>query len=309
MIELRQLTKRFGDIEVVRDLSFSIAPGTVLGFLGPNGAGKSTTMKMITGFLEPTSGSVEVYGHDVVTNRRAAQTLVGYLPEGAPCYEDMSVKRFLSFMAEMRGFSGVDRDRRVAEVIGQLSMNNVAHQRIETLSKGFKRRVGLAQAILHDPQVLILDEPTDGLDPNQKRQVREMIKNLAEDKIVIISTHILEEVSAVCGRAIIINQGQAVLDASTEALMARAAAYGGLSLGLAQASQEAVMARLGSLGPNVQIHVLGEHRYIVSGQPSEGSLATRVIECVQTAGWAIEHFEQLTGALDAVFADVTEGRV
>jgi ABC-2 type transport system ATP-binding protein len=133
VIELRQLTKRFGDIEVVRELSFSIEPGTVLGFLGPNGAGKSTTMKMITGFLEPTSGSVEVYGHDVLTNRRAAQSLLGYLPEGAPCYEDMSVKRFLSFMAEMRGFSGADRDSRVAEVIGQLSMNDVARQRIETL--------------------------------------------------------------------------------------------------------------------------------------------------------------------------------
>jgi len=208
MISINSLTKRFGDHVAVDNLSFDVKPGEVLGYLGPNGAGKSTTMKMLTGFLTPDGGSASVCGFDIQTQTLLAQQKMGYLPEGAPCYGDMRVKGFLEFIANVRGLSGAERQRQVQRAVEQVELQDVLGQRIETLSKGFKRRVGLAQAILHDPQVLILDEPTDGLDPNQKHQVRRLIQQLAEgsNKIVVISTHILEEVSAVCSRAVIIGK-------------------------------------------------------------------------------------------------------
>ncbi|MGH8433112.1 MAG: ABC transporter ATP-binding protein, partial [Pseudomonas sp.] len=201
MIEIKNLTKRFAQRTAagklaVDDLSFRVQEGEVLGFLGPNGAGKSTTMKMLTGFLTPTSGTASILGFDIQTQTLKAQRQIGYLPEGAPCYGDMTVKGFLEFIAEVRGFRGAAKQQKVATAVTQVELETVLNQSIDTLSKGFKRRVGLAQAILHDPKVLILDEPTDGLDPNQKHQVRGLIRNLAKDKIVIISTHILEEVTA-----------------------------------------------------------------------------------------------------------------
>src|SRR5690606_15329880 len=198
MIEIRNLTKRFAHHTAVDGLSFQVRQGEVLGFLGPNGAGKSTTMKMLTGFLAPTSGTASILGFDIQTDTLKAQRQIGYLPEGAPCYGDMTVRGFLEFIAEVRGFRGAEKKQRVQRAVEQVELQKVLEQSIETLSKGFKRRVGLGQAILHDPKVLILDEPTDGLDPNQKHQVRQLIQSLARDKIVIISTHILEEVSAVC---------------------------------------------------------------------------------------------------------------
>lgn len=222
MIEISHLTRKFEHFTAVDDLSFTVAEGEVLGFLGPNGAGKSTTMKIITGFLAPTSGTVTVDGHDITENPIAVKALVGYLPEGAPSYPDMTVLDFLDFIAEIRGFTGQEKNRRIEQVINDVALGSVCEQTIDTLSKGFKRRVGLAQAILHDPKVLILDEPTDGLDPNQKHQVRQLIRNLAKDKIVIVSTHILEEVSAVCTRAIIIANGRIVADGSPQELEARA---------------------------------------------------------------------------------------
>ena len=221
MIELNNLTKRFAQHTAVDALSFSVEPGEVLGFLGPNGAGKSTTMKMLTGFLTPTSGSASIFGCDIQTQALQAQRQMGYLPEGAPCYGDMTVRGFLEFIAEVRGYRGADKRVRVDTAVGQVELESVLGQSIDTLSKGFKRRVGLAQAILHDPRVLILDEPTDGLDPNQKHQVRELIKGLARDKIVIISTHILEEVTAVCTRAIVIARGQLVADGTPLELQSR----------------------------------------------------------------------------------------
>lgn len=224
MIEISHLTRNFEHFTAVDDLSFTVAEGEVLGFLGPNGAGKSTTMKIITGFLAPSSGTVRVDGHDITENPMAVKTLIGYLPEGAPSYPDMTVLDFLDFIAEIRGFSGQEKSRRIEQVINDVALGSVCEQTIDTLSKGFKRRVGLAQAILHDPKVLILDEPTDGLDPNQKHQVRQLIRNLAKDKIVIVSTHILEEVSAVCTRAIIIANGRIVADGSPQELEARAPA-------------------------------------------------------------------------------------
>ena len=221
MIEIENLVKKFGPFTAVDGISFKVEAGQVLGFLGPNGAGKSTTMKMITGFLAPTSGKISVCGHAVNGDARAAKRQMGYLPEGAPAYGEMTPAQFLQFIADVRGLSGSHRTERIATVIEQLHLDRVINQPIETLSKGFKRRVGLAQAILHDPKVLIMDEPTDGLDPNQKHEVRELIKGMAQDKIVVISTHILSEVDAVCTRAIIITNGRIVADETPQELIAR----------------------------------------------------------------------------------------
>jgi ABC-2 type transport system ATP-binding protein len=221
MIEISHLSKRFGGLTAVDDVSFTVEPGQVLGFLGPNGAGKSTTMKMITGFLGPTHGTVRVCGHDIEQAPLAAKRVMGYLPEGAPCYGEMTVSRFLDFIADIRGLRGETRTKRKHDVIERLALQSVLEQSIDTLSKGFRRRVGLAQAILHDPQVLILDEPTDGLDPNQKHEVRSLINHMAKDKIIVISTHILEEVDAVCNRAIIISQGRVLADDTPKGLASR----------------------------------------------------------------------------------------
>lgn len=221
MIEIENLVKKFGPLTAVNDISFTVEPGQVLGFLGPNGAGKSTTMKMITGFLAPTSGDIRVCGHKVEGDSLKAKREIGYLPEGAPSYGEMTAIQFLQFIADVRGLKGTSRRERIDTVISQLHLQQVVNRPIETLSKGFKRRVGLSQAILHDPQVLILDEPTDGLDPNQKYEVRELIKGMAKDKIVVISTHILEEVDAVCSQAIIIANGKVVANETPKALISR----------------------------------------------------------------------------------------
>lgn len=214
MIECLNISKNFGLFKAVNDLTFTANKGQVLGFLGPNGAGKSTTMKMITGFLEPTAGRVKVCGVDISQAPIAVKEKIGYLPEGAPSYGEMEVGQFLYFIAHLRGITSSMAKPAVESVISRVNLENVYYQKIETLSKGFKRRVGLAQAIIHDPEVLIMDEPTDGLDPNQKYQVRELITNMSQDKTIILSTHILEEVHAVCDRAIIIAGGEIVADNS-----------------------------------------------------------------------------------------------
>ena len=220
-VKVEGLHKRFGPIHAVRGISFFVTKGNVLGFLGPNGAGKSTTMKVITGFLEPTEGSVSVCGHDVEQDPVAVKSALGYLPEGAPVYGEMTVMDFLEFIAMIRALKGHRKKERIEKVISDINLESVLYQNIETLSKGYKRRVGLAQAILHDPAVLILDEPTDGLDPNQKHEVRTLIKSMAREKVVIISTHILEEVDAVCTRAIVIAAGKILFDDSPEMLRNR----------------------------------------------------------------------------------------
>lgn len=221
LIEVNSLDKKFGAIHAVRNLSFSVNKGEVLGFLGPNGAGKSTTMKMITGFLEPTSGTATVCGHDILENPIAVKEKIGYLPEGAPCYGEMTVKSFLDFIADIRGLKGQDKQNRVDVIIKKINLETVRNQTIDTLSKGFKRRVGVAQALMHDPEVLIMDEPTDGLDPNQKHEVRTLIKEMAAHKAIIISTHIMEEVDAICTRAIIIASGQLLFDGTPKELLAK----------------------------------------------------------------------------------------
>ena len=214
MIEVESLSKHFGPIKAVDNVSFTVRPGEVLGFLGPNGAGKSTTMKTIVGFLSPTSGTAKVCGFDVTEHPIEVKKRVGYLPEGAPLYADMTPASFLRFIASARGFSGPEAKRRIEEAASRTQIESVFDRPIDTLSKGYKRRVGLAQALLHDPEVLILDEPTDGLDPNQKHEARTLISRMAPQKAIVISTHILEEVDAVCTRAMIIAQGRVVADAA-----------------------------------------------------------------------------------------------
>ncbi|HVZ63508.1 MAG TPA: ATP-binding cassette domain-containing protein [Lacunisphaera sp.] len=222
MIEVRGLAKNYGLFRAVDNVSFSVQRGDILGFLGPNGAGKSTTMKMITGFLRPTAGTAVVDGHDVTRAPIEVKRRIGYLPESAPCYPEMTVAEFLGFIAEMRGFRApVEKAARIRRVVELCHLDGVLGQSIETLSKGFKQRVGFAQALLHDPPVLVLDEPTDGLDPNQKNEVRTIIKQLATQKAVILSTHILEEVDALCTRIIIISRGKVVVDETPTAFRAR----------------------------------------------------------------------------------------
>jgi len=215
------LSKRYGGLTAVDDVSFEAGPGEVLGFLGPNGAGKTTSMRMLAGFVAPTSGRASICGHDVESDSVAAKQCLGYLPEGAPSYGEMTVRGFLEFIADLRQLHGAARRTRLDAVITRLSLQDVLGQTVDTLSKGFRRRVGLAQAIVHDPLVMILDEPTDGLDPNQKHEVRTLINEMARDKIIVISTHILEEVDAVCTRAIIIARGRIVADDTPDGLRAR----------------------------------------------------------------------------------------
>jgi ABC-2 type transport system ATP-binding protein len=221
LIEIDGLTKRFGAFTAVDQVSFQVRRGEVLGFLGPNGAGKSTTMRMLAGFMTPTAGTARIQGHDVRTDSVAARSVLGFLPEGAPTYPEMSVEGFLRFCARIRGFSGAELADRVDHALGLTTLHRVRLQTVETLSKGFKRRVGLAQALLHDPPVLVLDEPTDGLDPNQKHEVRGLIERMAPQKAIVISTHILEEVAAVCSRAIVIAAGRIVADATPRELEQR----------------------------------------------------------------------------------------
>ena len=304
MIELKNLTKRFAQHTVVDALSFSVEPGEVLGFLGPNGAGKSTTMKMLTGFLAPTSGSASILGYDIRTQALQAQRQMGYLPEGAPCYGDMTVRGFLEFIAEVRGYRGADKRVRVDTAIGQVELESVLGQSIDTLSKGFKRRVGLAQAILHDPRVLILDEPTDGLDPNQKHQVRELIKGLARDKIVIISTHILEEVTAVCTRAIVIARGQLVADGTPLELQSRSRYHQAVTLvGDGPLDDVALAALPGVAG--IEVNQL-EHSLTVLAKPGQ-VIFPQINALITQQGWAVRELDVERGRLDEVFQTLTRG--
>ena len=304
MIEIKNLTKRFAHHTAVDGLSFQVQQGEVLGFLGPNGAGKSTTMKMLTGFLAPTSGTASILGFDIQSDTLKAQQQIGYLPEGAPCYGDMTVRGFLEFIAEVRGYRGAEKKQRVQRAVEQVELDKVLEQSIETLSKGFKRRVGLAQAILHDPQVLILDEPTDGLDPNQKHQVRQLIQGLAKDKIVIISTHILEEVSAVCTRAVIIAGGKLVADGTPFELESRSRYHQAVTLVGADALDEAALAALPGVA-GVERNER-EHSLTVLAQPG-AVIFSAVNELIRERGWSIKELDVERGRLDEVFRTLTRG--
>lgn len=304
MIKINSLTKRFGEHVAVDNLSFEVRPGEVLGFLGPNGAGKSTTMKMLTGFLTPDGGSASICGFDIRTQTLQAQRQMGYLPEGAPCYGDMRVKGFLQFIAEVRGLRGAERQRQVARAVEQLQLEGVLGQSIDTLSKGFKRRVGLAQAILHDPQVLILDEPTDGLDPNQKHQVRGLIQQLASDsnKIVVISTHILEEVSAVCSRAVVIARGRLLADGTPEELEARSTYHQAVSVLLQQPVDIQPLRALPGVR-DIEVSRDG-HELTVLAEPG-AVIFPQIGEYARQQQWQVRGLSVERGRLDDVFRRLT----
>lgn len=306
MIKVAHLTKRFVQHVAVDDLSFTIEPGEVVGFLGPNGAGKSTTMKMLTGFLRPCAGSVSICGFDIAKQTLQAQRLIGYLPEGAPCYGDMNVGDFLTFIAQVRGYRGEELKQRVARAIALLELERVVEQSIDTLSKGFKRRVGLAQAVLHDPKVLILDEPTDGLDPNQKHQVRKLIKRLAVDRIVIISTHILEEVSALCTRAMLISHGRLLVDETPYALQSRSRYHQAVTLLAEQPLDRQLLQALpGVVG--LEDNAL-DGGLTVLAEPGQ-VIFPAVNQLIHAQGWQVRELEVERGRLDEVFRSLTRGDV
>ncbi len=308
MIDVRQLHRRFGSILAVDGVTFEVPRGEVLGFLGPNGAGKSTTMKMITGFLTPTSGTAIVCGHDIVADPIAAKRTIGYLPEGAPCYPDMTAASFLRFIARIRGFAGEEARRRIALAIERTALHSVLAQPIETLSKGYKRRVGLAQALLHDPPVLILDEPTDGLDPNQKHEVRTLINALAPDKAIIISTHMLEEVEAVCTRAVIIAAGRIVADGTPLELEARSRHHNAMRLALAEDGIDAATALLRLPGVASVEPVDDDEGPALMIFPKNGRpIVAEVSDLVRTAQWPLKALTLERGRLDDVFRAITAG--
>ena len=305
MIETRQLSKHYGDLVAVDSISFKVEPGQVLGFLGPNGAGKSTTMKMIAGFLAPSSGSARVCGFDVAEQPLEAKRVVGYLPEGAPSYGEMTPRQFLGFIADMRGLSGARRTQRIDDVIERLHLNGVLEQPIETLSKGFKRRVGLAQAIVHDPAVLILDEPTDGLDPNQKHEVRTLINAMAHDKTIVVSTHILEEVHAVCTRAIIIAQGKVLADATPAELEARSRYHQAVSLTTTNiALAKEAMSRVADVAA-VEIDPQ-DHRITAFPKPGK-QIFGAISDLLKAQGIPVSELQLESGRMDEVFRTITQG--
>lgn len=310
MIALSHLTKRFGPLTAVDGIDLSVNKGEVLGFLGPNGAGKSTTMKMATGFLSPTEGSATVDGIDVTRDPVGVKQRIGYLPEGAPCYGDMTPRGFLNFIADIRNLSGIARNASIDQVIERVEIADVMDQPIETLSKGFKRRVGLAQAILHNPPVLILDEPTDGLDPNQKHQVRSLIQQMASDKAVIISTHILEEVEAVCTRAVIIARGKLLADGTPEDLLKRSPLHNAVEIKVSPAAADAIAKDLASLTSVGQIErstsIDAQTLFSVTSKTG-APIAPEVAAMLKEKGHAVSDLKTEKGALDAVFREITRG--
>ena len=304
MIQTKSLTKRYGDLLAVDDLSFQVEPGQILGFLGPNGAGKSTTMKMIAGFLSPTAGQVSVCGFDIEEQPLEAKRCIGYLPEGAPAYGEMTPAEFLGFVGDIRGLSGSDKQRRIRTVVEQLHLEKVFQQPIEQLSKGFKRRVGIAQAILHDPRVLIMDEPTDGLDPNQKQEVRELITGMGKDKIIVISTHILEEVEMVCSRAMIIAKGKLLADATPEELATRSRYYQAVIV----RSTEPLPLKEALQQVSGVAEVEFDQRETLTAIPKKGqNIFAPISELVRSKNLSIKDMALDRGRLDEVFRTITQG--
>ncbi len=306
MIEADCLSKHYGRLAAVDQVSFKVAKGEVLGFLGPNGAGKSTTMRMLTGFLVPSQGSARIGGYDSIKQPMKSKALVGYLPEGAPGYGEMTVHEFLSFIAAVRGLKRNERIKHIAQVVEQLQLEAVLYQTLETLSKGFRRRVGLAQAILHDPQVLILDEPTDGLDPNQKHEVRLLIQKLAQsNKAIVISTHILEEVEALCSRALIIAQGRIVADDTPQGLQQRSRYHNAISL--ISPDYHAIAEAIRELPKVVDVEILAQKSQVTI-VPEKGALILDDVEAwLREHAWSITSIYRETGRLDDVFRQITAG--
>src|SRR5438132_6050095 len=299
MIKIENLVKAFGAKRAVDGISFTVERGEVLGFLGPNGAGKSTTMRMITGFMPPTEGRVTIGGYDVSESPLEAKRLMGYLPENAASYPDMTVQGFLNFAAELRGLEGGARKKALKRVVDLCFLDSVLRQSIDTLSKGYKHRTCLAQALIHDPDILIMDEPTDGLDPNQKHEVRNLIRELGRNKAIVFSTHILEEVDAACTRAIIIDRGRIVANGTPEELRGMSELAGAVTLQARGASED----RLAELGRVEKLN--GAFRIYPKDKSKAADLAQAVVELVNLHGWKVEGMYSERGELDEVFRRIT----
>jgi ABC-2 type transport system ATP-binding protein len=305
MIAVKGLCKEFGAFTAVDNVDFEVHKGEVLGFLGPNGAGKSTTMKMITGFMSPTAGQILVDGLEVDKYPIEVKSRIGYLPEGAPAYGDMTTAGFLEFIADIRGYRGKEKSERVNTAIDKANLGSVFHKPIETLSKGFKRRVGLAQAILHDPPILIMDEPTDGLDPNQKHEVRELINEMSKDKAILISTHILEEVDAICDRAAIIAQGRIVFDGRPQELQAMSLTHNAVRIRFVGEAPGVAKERLCVIEEVSDVIYEDESNSLVIMPESGLSVVRQVTHMARDEGWDIEEIFVITGQLDEVFRTIT----
>jgi ABC-2 type transport system ATP-binding protein len=299
MIKTENLVKTFGAKRAVDGISFTVERGEVLGFLGPNGAGKSTTMRIVTGFMPPSGGKVTIGQYDIAESPLEAKRLIGYLPESAASYPDMTVRGFLNFTAQLRGLAGAARKNAVQRVIELCFLQSVLKQSIETLSKGYRQRTCLAQALIHDPEVLVMDEPTEGLDPNQKHEIRNLIRTLGKNKAIVFSTHILEEVDAACTRAIIIDRGKIVANGTPAELRAMSELAGAVTLSARGASEE----RLAKLGRVEKLN--GAFRIYPQDKSKAAELAQEVIELVNHFGWRVEGMYSERGELDEVFRRIT----
>jgi len=305
MIEVKGLVKSYGAKRAVDGVTFTVRRGDILGFLGPNGAGKSTTMKMITGFLAPSSGTALICGADIRERPLAAKRQFGYLPEGAPAYPDMPVADFLRFIAHIRGFRGAEAAARIDHIVELVHLNEVYEQRIDTLSKGFRRRVGVAQALIHDPPVVILDEPTDGLDPNQKYEMRGILSAMQSEKAIIVSTHLLEEVEAVCSRAIVIARGRILADGTPAELSARSRFHNAVRLDIDPANEARIRADLATLPDIAAVDTLDEGRALLIVPRDGRSIAADIAELAEGRDWQIGGFTVERGRLDDVFRAIT----
>lgn len=305
LISVQNLHKKFNDFHAVAGVSLSVNKGEVLGFLGPNGAGKTTTMRMITGYLIPNDGKIEICGLNVLENKQEAQKKIGYLPEGGPLYNDMTPESFLKFIGEIRGLSGSKLSERMDYVIKNLNIEDVLHKTIDTLSKGYKRRVALAQAIIHDPEVLILDEPTDGLDPNQKFEVRELISNMAKTKAIIISTHILEEVDAICSRAIIIANGRVVASGTPSEIAQKSPGHNAVVVKLKDTPADKILDSIMQVKNVERVSVEDANKVVVFSKNNSDILA-EVGDAVRKRNVAVEEIFAKTGALDDAFRALTK---
>ncbi|CAB5117060.1 Gliding motility-associated ABC transporter ATP-binding protein GldA [Olavius algarvensis associated proteobacterium Delta 3] len=310
MIEVRELTKVFDVKTAVNSVSFTVEKGEILGFLGPNGAGKSTTMRMITGFLPPSSGTAVIGGCDIVGDSLNARRKIGYLPENAPVYREMRVTDFLNFCAEVRGVDSGSQQARVDETIEKCFLSDVRFQTVATLSKGFKQRVCFAQSILHDPEYLIFDEPTDGLDPNQKHEVRLMIREMSAEKAIILSTHILDEVDAVCSRAIIIANGKIVADDTPQGLKATSPTHGSLMVRITAEEPNALLMLL-KAEPGVKAAEILEQSdrhariRIFPENPDAPPIADRILAMLSARSATVHSLLVEEGRLDEVFRAIT----